>query len=111
MHIIIRNGWEAAQKNFGPGLLLQGLALTLVLLYYFYPPFRDVLLEIPIIQQRMGIWFPIVVTSFFGGVIPYLLQVVRREIPQGMYAANLLFVLGTLLYVNRFIRKRNSVNH
>lgn len=94
MHIVIKNGWEAARKNFGPGLLLQGLALTLVLLYYFYPPFREVLLKIPEIQQRMGIWFPIVVTSFFGGLIPYLFQLVRREIPRGMYIKNLLFMLG-----------------
>ncbi|MDF7806024.1 hypothetical protein P4E94_01145 [Pontiellaceae bacterium B12219] len=94
MHIVIQNGWEAARKNFGPGLLLQGLALTLVLLYYFYPPFHDMLLRIPAIQERMGIGFPIVVTAFFGGLIPYLFQVVRREIPSGMYVKNLLFMLG-----------------
>ncbi len=94
MHVVIQNGWTAARKNFGPGLLLQGVALAMVLLYYFYPPFRAILLEIPAIQQRMGIWFPIVVTSFFGGVIPYLFMVVRREIPPGMYVANLLFMLG-----------------
>ena len=94
MHIIIRKGWEAARKNFGPGLLLQGLALTLVLLYYFCPPFRDVLLEVPAIQQRMGIWFPIVVSSFFGGFIPFLFLVIRREIPRGMVVANLLFMMG-----------------
>ncbi|MDF7800714.1 hypothetical protein P4C99_14645 [Pontiellaceae bacterium B1224] len=94
MHIVIQNGWAAARKNFGPGLVLQGLALTLVLLYYFCPPFRDVLQSIPTLQQRMGVWFPIIVTAFFGGFIPFLFQLVRREIPQGMVLKNLLFMLG-----------------
>jgi hypothetical protein len=94
MHIVIQKGWEAARKNFGPGLLLQGLALTLVLLYYFYPPFQEILLRIPVLQQRMGIWFPILVTAFFGGFIPFLFQLVRREIEPGMLFSTLLFMLG-----------------
>jgi len=94
MHIVIQNGWEAARKNFGPGLLLQGLALTLVLLYYFFPPVHNILLQVPVLQQRMGIGFPIVVTAFFGGFIPFLFQLIRREIPKGMLLPNLLFMLG-----------------
>ena len=94
MHIILKNGLTAAKKNFGPGLLLQGFALAMVLLYYFHAPTRQLLLTIPEFQQRLGIFFPILSTAFFGGFIPFLFLTVRKEIAPGRRVANLLFLLG-----------------
>jgi hypothetical protein len=94
MHIIFKKGLNAAKKNAGPGLLLQGFALTMVLLYYFHAPTHQLLLKIPVIKQRVGIFFPILSTAFFGGLIPFLFMAARKEIPRGQAVSNLLFLLG-----------------
>ena len=94
MHIILKNGLTAAKKNLIPGLLLQGFALVLVLLYYFHEPSRQILLKIPEIKQRLGIFFPILATSFFGGLIPFLFMLARKDIAPRRHTANLLFMLG-----------------
>ena len=94
MHIILKNGLTAAKKNMGPGLLLQGFALAMVLLYYFHAPTHQLLLKIPEIRQRLGIFFPILSTAFFGGFIPFLFLAARKGIAPGRHLANLLFLLG-----------------
>lgn len=93
MHLIFKNGLAAARKNAGPGFLLQGFALTLVLLYYFHQPTREILLRIPEFQQRMGPFFPALSTAFFGGLIPFLFMAARKKIPKGQRVSNLLFLL------------------
>jgi hypothetical protein len=94
MQVILKTGLAAAKKNAGPGLLLQSFALLLVLLYYFHEPTRTILLTIPGVQQRMGIWFPILATALFGGVIPYIFLLLRKSIVPGRYTATLLFMVG-----------------
>jgi hypothetical protein len=94
MHIIFRNGLDAARKNAAPGFLLQCFALTLVLLYYFHAPTHEILLKIPAIKERAGILFPILSTAFFGGLIPFLFMSARKEVPRGYAISNLLFFLG-----------------
>jgi hypothetical protein len=94
MHIVFRNGLTAARKNLGPGLLLQGFALAMVLLYYFNPTIHQQLLKIPEIRQRLGIFFPMLGTAFFGGVIPFVFMAVRRDIVRRQYVPQLLFLTG-----------------
>jgi len=94
MNIIFQKGLNAAKKNARLGLLLQGFALTMVLLYYFHEPSHQLLLKIPEIKQRLGIFFPILATAFFGGLIPFLFMAIRKEIPRGHAVSNLLFLLG-----------------
>lgn len=94
MHVIFKTGLAAAKKNIGPGLLLQGFALALVLLYYFHEPTQHILLKIPKIQQQMGVLFPILATALFGGVIPYIFLAARKGISSGRYLSTLLFMIG-----------------
>jgi hypothetical protein len=94
MKTILKNGLAAAKKNIGPGLLLQSFALILVLLYYFHEPTHQFLLRIPEIRQQMGIFFPLLASAFFGGLIPFIFLVARKEIAPGRHLANLLFMLG-----------------
>jgi hypothetical protein len=94
MHIIFQNGLSAARKNAVPGFLLQCFALIMVLLYYFHPATREILLKIPAIKEKTGILFPIVSTAFFGGLIPFIFLAARKQIAPGRYLANLLFLLG-----------------
>jgi hypothetical protein len=94
MYLIFKNGLVAAKKNLAPGLILQGFALTLVLLYYFHGATHQLLLEIPKYKQQTGILFPLLTTAISGGLIPYIFLRIRKEIPLGRYAAHLLFMLG-----------------
>ncbi|HNX52834.1 MAG TPA: hypothetical protein PLD51_05690 [Pontiellaceae bacterium] len=94
MHIIFKNGLAAAKKNIGPGLLLQGFALALLLLYYFHAPTRQLLMTIPEIKARMGISFPLLMTAFSGGILPFIFLAFRKEIPAGRYIPHLLFLTG-----------------
>ena len=94
MHEILQRGLAAARKNFWPGLLLQGVALALVLLYYFHAPAREALSRIPALKQQMGIGFPVLATAVTGGLIPFVFLAVRREIPAGRHGTHLLFMLG-----------------
>jgi hypothetical protein len=94
MHIIFKNGLAAAKQNLVPGILLQCFALALVLLYYFHPPFRKILLRIPEVKQQAGILFPLLSTAVSGGLIPFVFLAVRKELPALHPAAYLLFLLG-----------------
>ena len=94
MHTIFQKGLDAAKKNAGPGFILQGFALAMVLLYYFHPPTHQLLLKIPEIKQRMGVFFPILAAAFFGGLIPFIFLMTRKEVARGRFLANLLFMLG-----------------
>ena len=94
MHIIFRKGLDAAKKNAGPGLLLQGFALALVLLYYFHAPTRQILLKIPELRQGLGLFFPMLTAAVFGGLIPFIFMAVRKGIAPGRYLSILLFMLG-----------------
>ncbi len=94
MHIILKSGLTAAKKNMGPGLLLQGFALAMVLLYYFHAPTHHLLLKIPEIKQQAGLLFPLLATAISGGLIPFIFTAVRRELPAIHPAAYLLFLLG-----------------
>jgi hypothetical protein len=94
MHIVIKNGLAAAKKNMVPGLLLQGFALLLVLLYYLHRPTQQVLASIPAFQQQMGLLFPIGVTALCGGLLPFIFMWVQREIPHGKRLSHLLFLLS-----------------
>lgn len=94
MQTILKNGLAAAKKNIGPGLLLQGFALILVLLYYFHPPTHQFLQKIPEIRQQTGLLFPLVAAAVCGGLIPFFFMLARKDIARGRYTANLLFMLG-----------------
>lgn len=94
MHSIFKKGLAAARKNFVPGVLLQGVALVVVLLYYFCPSARELLIEVADFKERMGQLFPVVATAIFGGFIPFVIMVLQKDIPRGMHLRTLFFLLG-----------------
>jgi hypothetical protein len=69
------NPWKqavaAAKDNFIPGLALQAFALAVVLAYYYHPPTHAALSQLAGLKQRLGLFYSLVATSFFGGVIPF----------------------------------------
>ena len=68
------------RENLKPGLVLQALAVTVLLLYYFVPPVRSALEVLGHWKQEGGFVFSAFSTSFFGGVVPYLLMLFTGRI-------------------------------
>jgi hypothetical protein len=67
-----RAGFRSARANLVPGLVLQVLALTLVVLYYRNSDARAVLDRLASWRQDIGVGFAIVSTGLFGGLLPVL---------------------------------------
>lgn len=64
----------AARANLVPGLLLQGVALLLVLAYYFWAPARDAFESIAVFKKQIGVFYAIFAMAFFAGLLPLILQ-------------------------------------
>lgn len=65
-------GLRSARANLVPGLVLQAFALAVVLGYYFHEPTREVFNSLSDLRARLGVWFGIVSTGLFGGLLPLL---------------------------------------
>ena len=75
---------EALRQNLVPGLILQCFALVLVLGYYYIPGITVLCLYIGEVKTEYGYLFSAISTSFFGGVIPFLILCMRKEIERAM---------------------------
>ncbi|MEO6876060.1 MAG: hypothetical protein ABI222_14680, partial [Opitutaceae bacterium] len=64
-------GLRAARANLLPGLVLQGVALALVLAYYWHPPTRALFEQLTSLRERTGLAFSILGTALCGGVLPF----------------------------------------
>lgn len=67
---VIRIGWNAARRNFAPMLVLWGLSLALVLLYYHVPAVSDLLAHVANWQTKGGSVPAMLNRMFFGGILP-----------------------------------------
>jgi hypothetical protein len=71
-----RIGLRAARANLIPGLCVQAVMVTLVVVYYAVPSMRGAFDQLANFRQRRGIWFAIVSAALAGGVLPELLRIV-----------------------------------
>ena len=67
-----RAGLHSARLLLWPGLILQGIALTLVLVYYFVPAAQGVFTRVGDWQRAGGYAFSALVTAGCGGLLPFL---------------------------------------
>lgn len=65
-------GLRSARANLMPGFVLQAFALAMVLGYYFHPATRSALESLARLRAETGMFFGIVSTGLFGGVLPLL---------------------------------------
>lgn len=65
-------GLRGARANLLPGLVLQAFALAVVLGYYFHAPTRDAFNSLSDLRARLGVWFGVISTGLFGGILPLL---------------------------------------
>ncbi len=67
-----RAGLRGARANLVPGLILQALAVVIVAAYYGWPAARGAFDALAEFRARSGVWYAIVATSLFAGLLPVL---------------------------------------
>jgi hypothetical protein len=82
------------KRNRVPALVLQLFAALILGLYFYAPGLRPAFDQIGAFKQHYGVWFSILSTIFFGGIIPWAVMIHRRRIPQGQRFKQLLFFVG-----------------
>jgi hypothetical protein len=80
-------------RNRVPSVILQLFAVGILLLYFLAPGLRGSFEAIGHLKATGGVWFAIVSTSIFGGLIPWMVMVHRGRIPKGERGKQLLFFL------------------
>lgn len=68
-------GLRAAGANLVPGLIVQGMVLTMLLAYYFYLPTHDWLDRLAQLKARWGYGYSAVASIIAGAVIPELMRI------------------------------------
>lgn len=90
---LLQAGYEGLKKNLLPGLVLQSIALSIVLMYYFIPAVQNFFEVIGTIKNENSFLFSAVSTSLFGGLIPTLYMIFSKQIKKEHIAADLLFFI------------------
>jgi hypothetical protein len=94
LRAFVRPGLIGLRRNIVPGLVLQACALLIVLGYFFVPSFHATLDAIGGIKTRYGYFYSAVSTALFGGVIPFVVLFLTRQVPKGRVWAGLAFYAG-----------------
>jgi hypothetical protein len=81
----------AVRRNLLPGLVLQGTALALVTAYFTSPALQTALDHIGTLKREFGFAFSAFSTALFGGLLPFLVLLLTRQLPPGKRRAELLF--------------------
>lgn len=79
------------RRNLVPGLVLQSMALTLLLLYGTSVSARAVLDTVGAAKREHGYAFSALSTAIFGGLIPYLIMLCTGRIDQRLRLRILVF--------------------
>jgi hypothetical protein len=74
-----RAGLQSVRSLLWPGLVLQAVALTLVLAYYFVPATADFFARLAGWQSSGGLPFTAVTTALCGGLFPFLFLRLHRD--------------------------------
>ncbi len=75
----------AFKKNWLPGLVLQVFGVLVVLAYYVIEPFRAILQVVADLQASGGYLFSAIITAFFAGFIPFIVQIIFERERFGFY--------------------------
>lgn len=72
-------GLRAAKANILPGLALQGVMLSLLLAYYFYPPTTRWLNQLADLKESWGFAYSAVAALIAGAVIPEMMRIIVNQ--------------------------------
>lgn len=92
----------SAKENFLPALVLQVIALSVVLCFFFVPQTQFLFESIAALKTQYGSLYAIVSTSVFGGLLPFLFLYFKNKI-DGYALLHLLFYLITWAFMGWLI--------
>ena len=69
---LLRNILAAFKQNLVPGLILQTLAISIALAYFFWPASHGVFNFFANLKAEYGSLYALIATALFGGLIPFL---------------------------------------
>lgn len=72
------------RANLVPGIGLWTLGLMVIAGYYGAPSLRPAYDTVAAIKSSGGVWFSLVSTGFFGGLLPFLLLLALGRVPRGV---------------------------
>ncbi|MDA3899638.1 MAG: hypothetical protein PF637_03855 [Spirochaetes bacterium] len=84
--------FSGIKRNLIPGLILQSIALTLVVSYYFMPPTKGFFNHLGEIKTRYGFLYSSLATALFGGTIPFFIMLGMKRINKGKRLSDFLFL-------------------
>ena len=73
-------GLAAMKKNLAPGILLQCIALLIILIYYTSDSARANFESLGEFKTNAGYAFSFVSTAIFGGLLPWLIVQLKKEV-------------------------------
>lgn len=68
-------GLRAARANIIPALIVQSVMLAVVLLYYHYPPTRDLLNHLADLKERWSYGYSALAGLIAGGLVPEIMRI------------------------------------
>lgn len=71
-------GLAAARANLLPGVLLWAIGSAIVAAYYLWPAARPAFDQVAAWKQALGLFYVMLSTALFAGLIPYLMQALQR---------------------------------
>ncbi|MEX0746027.1 MAG: hypothetical protein WD118_10545, partial [Phycisphaeraceae bacterium] len=71
-------GLAAARANMVPAVLLWAVGLAIVGAYYLWPAARPAFDQVVAWKQSLGLFYAMITTAFFAGVVPFLMQALQR---------------------------------
>lgn len=93
MSELVSNIKSALKQNFIPGLYLQAFAITLALMYFYWPAANGSFEYFANLKVIYGWKYALVSTALFGGVIPFLYLHSIKQIPEKSFKVFLFYTL------------------
>jgi hypothetical protein len=93
MSELVSNIKVALKQNLIPGLYLQVFAVSLALMYFFWPAASGTFEYFASLKATYGWKYALVSTSLFGGIIPYLYLLYKKQIPKYAFRIFLFYAL------------------
>ncbi len=86
-------GLRAARANILPGLVVQGVMLSLLLAYYFHPTTTELLNELAALKEQMGYSYSAISAIIAGAILPEILRILffQKGKPSRSNFRNLIF--------------------
>ncbi|WP_136805909.1 hypothetical protein [Desulfosediminicola flagellatus] len=91
---VLANATHAFKKNLIPGVILQIIAISLGISYYFWPAAMPAFSFFANLKAEYGIFFAMISTALFGGLIPFCILYLTGKItfnPRGQLLFYVLF--------------------